>query len=222
MIDLISREFEIAGYRLIGEGLWKHEQFCDYWKVCTVNGITQLEPLQEQVYLELEGLRREQPESEKCTSLLILRNVEQETDKDLRRVIDEENNSYYFKKYVIEFTSQEWDASLEKIPADYQDLGTLLMNTAVFDHLKHHEDSPYFLLYKIAHKLPFCMMRAEKKPYTPNEPISVRDDLKETLDWIEALPDPVNSAPSQEELEAAERVIDELLRKAKDEEHQNQ
>jgi len=139
----------------------------------------------------------------------------------LRKVIEEENDVFYFKKYVIEYTDKEWEEAKTVLPVDYQGLGLLLMYSDVFDHVKAHKDSPYSLLYQVAHKLPFTMMRAEKKSYEPVQDIRVDETLLATFQWVESLSDPVAENPTEEEVLVASDAIDVYLTSIVNEEHQD-
>lgn len=221
MIDLIANEFERARYCALTDRIWKHQEFDDFWVICPIGGGYDIDVLQEDIYNNLVGLRKEYPASDKSTSLLILQKLENNTQKNYQRVIDDENNIFYFKKYVIQFTEAEWDAAKRLITADFNGLGDLLMQTEAFEHVKQNEQSPYHLLYTIAHKLPFVMMNVEKKEYDPNPVISISDELQPVFAWIEGLPDMAGKNATEAEILSAHDVIDQWINANNHEQHQN-
>lgn len=213
MIDLIRSEFELAQYKQLDkEGLlWKHKDYNDFWQICVVEGDFDIDVLQEQIFADLTPLRKDIPESEKSTSLLILQLVHDVKGKEPQQVIDVENNVYYFKKYVIQFTREDWEATRQVIPADFQNLGQVLMRPDVFEHIKHDENNPYRLLYTIAHKLPFVMMQAERRDYNPIPALVFDVDLQPIFAWTEEMMDMTGRNVSDEELIAAKAAINSFI-----------
>lgn len=211
MIDLITYEFKMAGYGQLSDRIWKHKEYNDFWMIYPICGLYDVEELQEQVYSNLEIFRKKFPESEKSFSLLILQQIEEEKMRNHQKVIDDENDIYYFKKYVIQYTDDEWKAAQTLTDKDFKGLGELLMRTSVFELVKKDENSPFNLLYTIAHKLPFVMMHVERKEYDPNPVISISPELQPLFEWIESLPDMEDKNPSNDELQAAHYVIDQLI-----------
>lgn len=126
-------------------------------------------------------------------------------------MIDDENNIYFYKKYVIQYTDDEWDSAHSMITQGYSGLGDLLMKTEVFEQVKQQNNSPYHLLYTIAHKLPFVMMHVERKEYNPNPVININEELQSLFNWIEELPDMVGRNPDNAEIEAAQTAIDQWI-----------
>lgn len=211
MIELINNEFVKAGYNLLSDRLWKHCCFDDFWVISTICGDYNIEELQENVYKNLEPLRKDFPVSEKSTSLLILQNLDDVSQHNNQKAIDDENNIYFFKKYVIQYTNDEWDAAYSMITQGYSGLGDLLMKTEVFEQVKQRENSPYHLLYTIAHKLPFVMMHVERKEYDPNPVININEELQSLFNWIEELPDMDGRNPDKAEIEAAQTAIEQWI-----------
>lgn len=209
LINLIRSEFEVAQYLpLDKEGLWwKHEDYNDFWLICPVEGDYDLEALQEQIYADLAPLRKDYPESEKSTSLLILQLVKDHCRKNPQQIIDVENNVYYFKKYVIQFTPEDWKATQQAIPTDFQNLGQMLMRPDVFEQIKSDENSPFYLLYTIAHKLPFVMMKAERRDYNPTPAFAFNAELQPVFALTEGVSDMVGRNASDEELIAAKAMV---------------
>lgn len=214
MIDLIRSEFELAQYKQLDkEGLmWRHKVYNDFWLICIVEGDLDIDALQEQIFADLTPLRKDNPESEKSTSLLILQLVHDANEKEPQQVIDIENNVYYFKKYVIQFTREDWEATRQSIPADFQNLGQVLMRPDVFEHIKHDENNPYRLLYTIAHKLPFVMMQAERRDYNPIPAFVFDTELQPIFAWTEGVMDMTGRNVSDEELIAAKAAINSFIK----------
>jgi len=221
LIELINSEFETAQYESFRNGLWKHKQYNDFWVILQVVGNYDLEKLQEEVFASLEGLRRDFPSSEKSTSMLIVQCVADDVTKDPQRVIADENNVYYFKKYVIQYTEEEWKEANKLLTNDGRSLGELLMQPEVFERVKQDEKSANRLLYTVAHKLPFIMMRAERKPYNPNPTITVDAGLQSLFERIEDFKDMEGRTATDEELAAASVFIDQWINEENDEQHQD-
>lgn len=221
LIDLINHEFETARYDSLDDGIWKHKQYNDFWVIQQVAGNYDLDKLQEEVFANLEGLRRDFPSSEKSTSMLIVQRVGDEATKDPQRVIADENNVYYFKKYVIQYTEEEWEEANKLLTNDGRSLGELLMQTEVFERVKQDEKNANRLLYTVAHKLPFIMMRAERKPYDPNPTITVEAGLQSLYERIENFKDMEGRIATDEELAAATAFIDQWINDENDEQHQD-
>lgn len=219
MIELINSEFAKAGYEALTNWFWKHREFNDFWTICTICGDYNIDELQEKVYNNLDSFRKTFPESEKSTSLLILQNLDDEAQRNYQKVIDAENNIYFFKKYVIQYTDNEWGAAHSLISQGFNGLGELLMKTEVFEKVKLHDNSPYNLLYNIAHKLPFVMMHVERKEYDPNPIININEELLSLFNWIEELPDMVGINPDNAEIEAAQTAIDQWISNNNHEQH---
>jgi len=221
MIELIDKEFDQAGYKQLGERLWKHQEFDDFWMICPIAGAYDIEELQENVYRSLEELRKDYLASEKCTSLLILQEIGGDNERNYQKVIDDENNVFYFKKYVIQYTAEEWGAAKALIPATFHGLGELLMRTEVFEHVKLNEHSPYHLLYAIAHKLPFVMMYAEPKEYEPCPSFAFGGELQTLFEWVEGIPNLTGNNPTDAEMQLARNAIDQLINSRQHVQHQN-
>ena len=221
LIDLINHEFETAQYVELSDKIWKHEKYNDFWVILSVEGDYDLDKLQEDVFAGLEGLRRDFPSSEKSTSMLIVQRVGDEATKDPQRVIADENNVYYFKKYVIQYTEEEWKEANKLLTNDGRSLGELLMQPEVFERVKQDEKSANRLLYTVAHKLPFIMMRAERKPYDPNPTITVDAGLQCLYERIENFKDMEGRTATDEELAAATAFIDQWINEESNEQHQD-
>jgi hypothetical protein len=176
--DIIRNEFELNGYAPCNsdklkptESLYKHRQCCDYWLI--TSSIESYENQQEvfNAIQELENLN-------KNVSMLILHN-------ETKKPIDEvgiENDSYFFKKYVLEFS----DDSVSKLIAimdqsGFSSIKDLVMMPASFERFGNEvESGPYTLLYAIIHKLPFIPIEVHNKDinFDRLEIIMDSDDFK--------------------------------------------
>lgn len=221
LIDLINSEFQNAQYAPIGDRIWKHSVHSDFWVIKEVIGDYDLEGLQEEVFACLAGMRKDYPESEKNTSLLILQKVETAEIKNPQQVIEDENDVYYFKKYVIQYTDAEWDTAKGVVLQEGVGLGQLLMNTGVFEAIKRDKNSANHLLYTVAHKLPFVMMQAERRPYDPNPRITVDAGLQGLFERIENFRNMEGRNATEEDLTAASAFIDQWINEDRDEQHQD-
>ena len=216
LIDLIHNEFKIAQYEEIEQRIWKHLAYNDFWVTVSLEGEYELDKLQEDIFASLEGVRKGFPSSEKSTSLLIIQRVGSNAEKNPHRVIEDENNVYYFKKYVIQYTEVEWN-EVKTLIDEGRSLGELLMETEVFEQLKQNVKSANRLLYTIAHKLPFIMMRAERKPYDPNPNITVVAELQHLLERIDEFRDMQGRNATEEELIEASTFIDQWINEGNNE-----
>lgn len=133
-------------------------------------------------------------QSSKNISVLILNDVTQSklNDKDK---IEIENDPFYFKKYVLDYSNEELDSLLGKL-RDYDTnnmtsrLLTLLMDPLSFDQLKTSaQPGSYRLAYSIAHKLPFLMLNVEHKSEIDGESVldCVQNIHKDILDWVNGI-----------------------------------
>ena len=216
LIDLIYNEFKIAQYEEIERGVWKHQVYNDFWVIVNLDGDYELDELQEEIFANLDGVRKEYPSSEKSTSLLIIQRMGSNEEKTPKKVIEDENNVYYFKKYVIQYTESEWNETKTLIDETIG-LGELLMETEVFEQVKQNVNSANRLLYTVAHKLPFIMMRAERKPYNPNPNITVGAELQHLLERIDEFRDMQGRNATEEELIEASAFIDQWINEGNNE-----
>lgn len=216
LIDLIYNEFKIAQYDEIGTGILKHHVYNDFWVIVNIDGDYELDELQEDIFARLDGMRKDFPSSEKSTSLLIIQRVGSNAGKKPKKVIEDENNVYYFKKYVIQYTESEWNEAKMLID-EGRSLGELLMETEVFEQVKQNMNSANKLLYMVAHKLPFIMMQAERRPYDPNPNIVVSAELQHLLERIDEFRDMQGRNATEDELIEASTFIDQWINEGNNE-----
>ena len=219
LIDLIYTEFKKAGYVSSDNFLWQHNKYKDFWVVLEIDGDYDLETQQNLTYDRLLDERVKEPELEKNTSLLILNKVEK-FKKSQKKVIEEENDEFVFKKYVIQYTEEEWISLKDQIADNHESIGKLIMNTSFFEVLKRDPNGEMRLLYSIAHKLPFVTMDVTKRDYNVSQDLQLSDRVTDTLRWVDSIPKSQKKNPKDEELDVVKKQIEEIVLKeinAKDE-----
>ncbi len=220
LIDLIYMEFEREGYNSENRLLWKHRTFKDYWVVCYVEGDYDLHNMQQWVLKETAEERAQEPEMEKNTSLLIVNKVE-EGKVNQERIIADENNVYYFKKYVLQYTEEEWEKIKGLFIGGSTLIGDLLMRAELFEEVKKDRDCPESLLYRIAHKLPFASLSVSKKAYDLPEGLSVSDELADVLQWVDNIPMWEGKNPNEREMNNVINAVKGLVENEIAEHHEN-
>lgn len=210
LTDLIFQEFQKAGYGSKDGFLWKHQSYIDFWIVFHVKGDYLLSKLQEDIYERMEEVRTREPEMEKNTSLLIL-NLVDEAGKNRQRIIEDENDVYVFKKYVIQYTQQEWVDVKELIEKENVPYEELLMRADLFDRMRANQNGSLSLLYTIAHKLPFVTMTVTKKDYEISDEVRIQEDLKGLLDWVDAIGAPERKTASENEINAVKNAVASMI-----------
>lgn len=210
LTDLIFQEFEKAGYKSQDGLLWKHQIYMDFWVVIRVEGKYELGKLQEDIYEKTEVEREREPEMEKNTSLLIL-NLVDETGKNRQRIIEDENDVYVYKKYVIQYTQQEWDEL--KGLMDHEDVpyDELLMRADLFERMKADHKGSMSLLYTIAHKLPFVTMTVAKKDYNISEEVHVKVELEGLLAWVDSIDAPERKTATEDEITGVKNAVASII-----------
>ena len=221
LIDLIFREFEREGYKSSNNGLlWKHQTYKDYWVVYNLEGDYNLHNIQQWVLKEIVKERAQEPEMEKNTSLLVVNRVEKGKMKQERIIVDE-NNVYYFKKYILQYTEEEWVKIKDLFPDASTPIGNLLMSTEFFEEVKKDKDCPESLLYRIAHKLPFVSLSVFKKEYDLPDVLSVSEELADTLLWVDNMPMWEGKNPNERDMNNVVNVVKEFVGNEITENHEN-
>lgn len=209
MTDLIYREFEIANYKSTDGFFWKHKIYMDFWFVYAIDGSYELEEVQNQVYERSSELRMKEPEMEKNTSLLILNKVEKDK-KNRERIIADENDVYVFKKYVIQYTQEEWEAVRTMIEEGVP-LSDILMKNEHFASFKESPNGPLGLLYNIAHKLPFVTMNVTKKDYDIPDELHVPEKMRSVLTWVDEIPKWERKSPTDDDIDTVKKAIESMI-----------
>lgn len=210
LTDLIFQEFEIAGYRRKDGLLWKHQTYMDFWIVVFIEGKYELSKLQDDIYESLAEKREQEPEMEKNTSLLIV-NLVVEAGKNRQRIIEDENDVYVFKKYVIQYTRKEWGDLKELIEHEGVPYDDLLMRADLFEKMRADHNGSLSLLYTIAHKLPFVTMAVTKKDYEISDDVHVRADLRGLLAWVDFIAAPERKTASDGEIDVVKNAIASMI-----------
>lgn len=210
LTDLVFKEFEKAGYRSEDGLLWKHQTYMDFWIVVRPEGDYDLSILQEEIYGKLTSEREREPEMEKNTSLLIL-NLVGEAGKNRQRIIEDENDVYVYKKYVIQYTRQEWDDVKGLIEREGVPYDELLMRADLFKKMRADHNGSWGLLYTIAHKLPFVAMTVTKKDYEISEDVHVQADLEGLLAWVDTIEAPERKTASDGEITGVKNAIASMI-----------
>lgn len=210
LIDLIYTEFQRAGYVSTDHILWRHKMYKDFWVVLDIEGNYDLEAVQDMTFKRLKDERIKEPEMEKNTSLLILNKVKV-FEKKLEKVIEEENDEFIFKKYIIQYTNADWGVVKDLIADDGESLGRLIMKPALFDVLKRAPNGGISLLYSIAHKLPFVTMDVTKRDYEVSEDLQLSDRATDMLKWVDSIPNLQKKIPKDEEIETVKKQIKEIV-----------
>lgn len=161
----IFQIFERFGYEfkclvLDGQFLYKHHEKEDYWIVS--DGFWGMDH-QDELYEVLDREHKDEfPLANKNTSLLLLIDTEAENvaddNLDFVRI---ENDSLYFKKYVLPYTKAAFKGLQEKF--EQMEVGSvedIIMENDIFEDLKNNEGYAK-LLYSIIHKLPFIPIKTD-------------------------------------------------------------
>lgn len=170
----------------------KHKDYADFWIIKDAVDEFKLEE-QETIANMVNANEEKSPfhqriEAEKNTSLLVLLKVRQISEDILDTIIEIENDPFYFKKYVLAYTTESSKETIEKFSPE--NFSPMLMQPKSFKALKDEADSsgPYHLLYSIAHKLPFLMTDVQvhdttllSNQYTPSE------ELQDTFIWMQSI-----------------------------------
>ena len=136
---------------------------------------------------------------EKNTSVLCIKQFQ--SDDDLEKAVVIENDPFYFKKYVLLYSIEDWN---RLCLLGLSNIKQLIMNADVFKKFKENEQFHYYeLLYKIAHKLPFLRIeRNNVDDFMDINALSAESEEEKSLEeWIISLP-----------YEDMETSIDEKLR----------
>ena len=114
--------------------------------------------------------------------------VEQISEGILDTIIEIENDPFYFKKYVLAYTTKSSKETIEKISPE--NFSSMLMQPKSFKALKDEAEvsDPYHLLYSIAHKLPFLMTDVQvqdtslfSNQYIPSE------EMLDAFNWMQSI-----------------------------------
>ena len=213
--EIIFNELSKAGYFKLKEyPIWKHEHSSDFWIVVDVNDILNfdvIQKIQASYYEYVESLSPKYSGIEKNTSLLILNKVK---DKNNEMVVSIENDAFFFKKYIIQYTEEELASSLDYIKeCQTESIASLIFDDKLFRKLKKNLNTPVALLYTIVQKLPFIIMNVDKKDFVEDIKIVCPDvESYHLLDWVDSFPSLKGERPSEEEKTNAQNIILQLFK----------
>lgn len=188
LVDLINVEFSRSGYQELVDGLWINSGATDFWLVCVLKCDYQVQELQEQLHSVYAKYFAQYSLMDKNTSLLIIQKVENVQSKTPEKVVADENDPYHFKKYIIQYTLDEWERS-KVFLQDNCTLSSVLMSPEIFDvHKANGVSSSVSLLYTIAHKLPFVMLPVEQKEFQFKNNLEYKNNRQRELDrWLNSI-----------------------------------
>ena len=163
----------------------KHSVYNDFWILTSEFDINERQKQLSAVYND--NVCSEYPSALKNTSLLYVKKQNTvDLDKEDKCIIEVENNSYHFKKYVLAFTDAAFNnfIKLFEIRKNEFSISKELMKKDNFEKLKEENSfGPYHLLYSIAHKLPFAVIDVMLKKFDSGEPVFTdeEDTIVESL-----------------------------------------
>ena len=166
----------------------KHKNYADFWIIVNAVDAFKLEDQETIAEKAKTTIFNQQKEAEKNTSHHVLLEVEQISEGILDTIIEIENDPFYFKKYVLAYTTKSSKETIEKISPE--NFSSMLMQPKSFKALKDEAEvsDPYHLLYSIAHKLPFLMTDVQvqdtslfSNQYIPSE------EMLDAFNWMQSI-----------------------------------
>lgn len=166
MIEIIESIFNSKGFELEKS---KSGTFCktnnlnlktQYWFIIKARILSDILENQSELYLECLSLCNDN-EINKNLSLLIIYETNSKIDEVLdREIIVIEEDPYYFKKYILNFTTEQekelkGEISGENITKKIEAKVTDSEVFALYKSNFNQKDSWTYLLYAITHKIPF-------------------------------------------------------------------
>lgn len=192
--ELILTEFSQAGYSVIGEiehsPILANEAKSDFWMI--FGDFDKNEDAQLALCEKYRHVADSYPAADKNVSVLILKKVEHVGDEERQWAVEIENDKFFFKKYVLLYTGEAFAKMQDEILVDTEkNLSDYLCDRNVFEQLK--KETPggaYTLLYGIAHKLSFLLVKMEKSQLKLAYPeFWSSASVSETNDWVNDFPD---------------------------------
>ena len=167
----------------------KHRVYNDFWILSTEFDASKRQSLVFDDYKEI--VCSKYPSALKNTSFLFVKKHDTiELNKQDKSIIEIENNSYYFKKYVLAYTDVAFSELVDLLDTNDGELSLsrALMEKDNFEKLKSEKSyGAYHLLYSIAHKLPFVVIDVMQKKFEPGIPtyIESENDVVESLKFYD-------------------------------------
>lgn len=160
----------------------------DYWVISYDFDINK----QDNIFKNIHKARiADDPSFNKNLSLLLVKKMD---NIDLTTVdesiIEIENDSYYFKKYVLAYTQDSSQQLFNLLSKDYRgiSLSAIMMMPKSFSKLKEENVfGPYHLLYSLAHKVPFLAMDIKPKNYDEVAKLNIKEEDKLLMDSIDGI-----------------------------------
>lgn len=169
--------------------IFRHKDWADYWVVVS---LVNLDTFHQEEYIPaIMEFFKGNKEIEKNMSMVILLECNTIDSEVRHRIIDLENDPYYFKKYIIAYTKADVDEFHRYVEANDNVLDKV-MSSYMFDGLKREEYSNrvggFHLLYSLSHKLPFLMTNVKQKENKlPNKYKPFSDNKKELYEWVKKM-----------------------------------
>ena len=109
------------------------------------------------------------------------------------KIIEMENDPYFFKKYVLSYTDDSVKGLLDLLNGKNADISIsdILMEDGNFQQMKkENKFGTYHLLYSLAHKLPFITMNVTPKNFDAIANFNIIDGKdKQLLEKIDSITD---------------------------------
>lgn len=213
-IQLIIEIFEHNDYFAISDiqsdnpYVLKHKTFEDFWIVAEgLSAFTNQDELYDKFN---EKFGKRYPLAEKNTSLLLLVDTDkQQEDYDAVKI---ENDSLFFKKYVLPYTGESFHVLKEKMKSsDDISFEDLIMKDESFVALRRGEGYAV-LLYTIVHKLPFLPIQVEHQQVAQQNFAFRTPEIATLFDSLEDLPSDMDN-------EVANAYINNYLNADNNDEH---
>ncbi|NRN30740.1 ABC-three component system middle component 1 [Photorhabdus heterorhabditis] len=206
MQNLIEQLFESEGLtRNLSTDLTLYEYSCagktNYWLV--VHGEPLVTPEIQSGWLSKCKAATVDPALEKNINLLIVWNTDSNKVLASKLVHHIEEDSYFFKKHVLPFTTEEFEALRQQI--DIHGFGTVFRESittpGTFTEYKSHyrEGGWQSLLYRLAIKLPFIAVNSSGKSDLASLERNIRVKIQRTAnpDVLVAIDSAIDSLANQ-------------------------
>lgn len=177
--NYIENLFVENGYVKTNEGLMSYNdpKRIDFW------WITDVFDFEKQLDLYKEILTKNEGDFllDKNLSVLVINKVDDFSTQLSEKIVEIENDVYFFKKYCLCYTESSWK-NLEEIIEKSENLSfhELALEMESFNALKNESNTgnfgAYMLLYSIAHKLPFLMLDVKPKAIGDCQYVGSEDD----------------------------------------------
>lgn len=177
---LVLEREEISSWGYINENMENTQYYVV--SVCKSQYLQSVdfEGLQEEVYKGMKGLFAEEPAVEKNTSWLIGVECESNYENLMGKILEIEENPYYFKKMVCPYLQTEVNACFSEIGTYTNYIGYMqqeITNVNRFVNFHEGKDNVYNFLSRIVIKIPSINLPIEKK----KEIKILSDDIEKSI-----------------------------------------